>query len=163
MNLNKLEKPWKLEADTWKRKGRGSRGYDRREGQNSVHEKPAWNHECWGFVEHVVVYELLSFRVERLRWSPTSDLGRFSTHYRGGRDWILGTCTDGSISTEQSYKRIFESSNDDDSPPLQWKTLPLTGFFKNIIKVIDFIMKKAYLKFCTATWAYFYAFRATFL
>ena len=34
-----------------------------------------------------------------------------------------GTCADGSISTEWSYEWIkrIESSNDDDSPPLQWK------------------------------------------
>ena len=56
-----------------------------------------------------------------------------------------GTYADGLISTERSYKRIkriLESSDDNESPPLQRKTL--TGFFKNIIRVIDFIMNKAF-------------------
>ena len=65
-----------------------------------------------------------------------------------------GTYADGLISTERSYKRIkriLESSDDDGSPTLHRKTLPLTGFFKNIIRVIDFIMNKACLEFCRAT------------
>ena len=57
-----------------------SRGFERRGGQHSIHEKPAWNHECWGFIEHAAVYELCSFRVERLRRAPTNDLGRCSTY-----------------------------------------------------------------------------------
>ena len=35
--------------------------------------------------------------------------------------------------------------------------------FKNISKVIDFVMNKTCLKFCRASWAHFYAFGATFL
>ena len=65
-----------------------------------------------------------------------------------------GTYADGLISTERSYiriKRILESSDDDGSPTLHRKTLPLTGFLKNIIRVIDFIMNKACLEFCRAT------------
>ena len=57
----------------------------KRGGQHSIHEKPAWNHECSGFAEHVVVYELHSFRVERLRRTPKNDLGRCSTYQRCGR------------------------------------------------------------------------------
>ena len=44
---------------------------------------------------------------------------------------------DGSISTERSFKRIkqiLESSDDDDSPPLQWKTLPPLAFLKILVK-----------------------------
>ena len=115
---------------------------------------------------HALLQPTLWRPKQRLRFKKTSMFpaaGPFSgAMFHGGQFNITintvnkspGTYADGLISTERSYiriKRILESSDDDGSPTLHRKTLPLTGFLKNIIRVIDFIMNKACLEFCRAT------------
>ena len=61
-----------------------------------------------------------------------------------------GTCEDGSTSTERSYKRIkriLKSSDDEINEKLYYHL----AFLKNSIKVMEFIMNIACLKFCRAT------------